>query len=201
MRLTIFGGSGFTGTEVVKYALKNGHKITLLLRNVETLDPLLKESVTIIVGDVTDATQVSRAVEGCEAVIVTLGTRNSLEPTTQMSTGLRNILNAMAQHGVTPITVCLSSFLYIPEKLPESFQNIHKEHMAMLQLLKESHAKWVGLCAPHIAKEPSTQTVQLLNEQRVGPRIWVGHLAQHLVELLSKSEHHKHQVGIGYPPE
>jgi len=201
MKLAIFGGSGFTGTEVVRYALKKGHEVTLLLRNPDTLEPVLRDKVkNIIVGDVTDIKKVNETVAGNEAVVVALGTRNVLEPTTQMSGGLANILQVMKDTGLSRISVCLSSFLFRElNQVPPTLLNVHNEHMSMLKLLEESSLDWLALCAPHIAKEVSSETVQLLNDGRVGPRIWVGHLAENLVDLLDKPEHYKHKVGIGYP--
>jgi len=202
MKLCIFGGSGYTGTEVTQYALSQGHEVTLLLRTTSTLREDLRSKVKTVVGNVKDYGKVREALVGSEAVIVTLGTRNNLEPTTDMSDGLKNIIKGMEELHINVITCCLSSFLFLPaDKLPPQFINIHKEHMRMLDILKAcpSSIKWVAVCAPHIAKEESTETVKLLNEQRVGPRISVRHLAEYFVKLLTMPEHHNHQVGIGYP--
>jgi len=202
MKLCIFGGSGYTGTEVTQYALSQGHQLTLLVRKPDTLREDLRTQVKLVEGNVKDYDKVKEALMGCEGVIVTLGTRNNLEPTTDMSDGLKNIIKAMQELSITLITCCLSSFLFLPpERLPVQFVNIHKEHVNMLAILKEcpQSIRWVGVCAPHIANEESKEIVKILNEQRVGPRISVHHLAEYFVKLLSMSEHHNHQVGIGYP--
>jgi len=202
MKLCIFGGTGFTGTVVTEYALNNGNEVTLLVRSINTLREDLRSKVKLIEGDVKDYTKVKEALQGCEGVIVTLGTRNNLDPTTAMSDGLKNIIKGMSELNITLITCCLSSFLFLPpERLPAQFTNIHNEHKKMLEILKgcPPSIKWVGVCAPHIANEESTETVKILNEQRVGPRITVRHLAEQFVKLLTAPEHHNHQVGIGYP--
>lgn len=63
----------------------------------------LKSKADYVVGDVLSPSDVSQTIEGTEAVCVVLGTRDDLKPTTMLSEGLKNIINAMKEHKVTKV--------------------------------------------------------------------------------------------------
>lgn len=62
----------------------------------------------IIKGDALNESNVDEAVKGQDAVLIVLGTRTVLDPTTVMSDGTNNILKAMSNHGVKKVVCCLS---------------------------------------------------------------------------------------------
>ena len=69
MRILVTGGTGFTGTALVKRLLADGHDLTAL-DNKKRLqcDALRSMGVRVIIGSVTDADQVAEAMEGAEVV-------------------------------------------------------------------------------------------------------------------------------------
>jgi nucleoside-diphosphate-sugar epimerase len=73
VRVLVTGGTGFIGCHTVAALARRGHAVRLLVRDPErigrALDPLSVEHVEHVVGDVTDADAVERAVSGCDAVI------------------------------------------------------------------------------------------------------------------------------------
>nr|CAG4644404.1 EOG090X0GP9 [Lepidurus arcticus] len=77
----------------------------------------------MVKGDVTQAEDVLNAVKGQDIILVVLGTRNDLKPTTVMSDGLENILQAMHQEGVKKIAVCLSAHAETPNQHEESAES------------------------------------------------------------------------------
>lgn len=106
-------------------------------------------------GDVTNYNDVEKALDGQDAVVVVLGTRNSLEPTTMMREGMKNIVEGMRKHGLKKVSVCLSSFMFWePEKVPKIMLNIHDDHLHMFEVLKASEdLQWRALLPPHIASK------------------------------------------------
>lgn len=116
------------------FLLNLGYKVRLLYRSEDTIQQF-KDRVELVKGDVTNLTDVENTVKDMDGVIVTLGTRNKLDPTTVMSTGLKNIVEAMEKYKIRPISVCLSSFLFWdPEKVPKQFEHLNAEHKRMNQL-------------------------------------------------------------------
>lgn len=69
MKILITGGTGFTGSHLVKHVLKLGNK-AVVLDNQEgiMLDELKKLGAEIIIGSVTDEAVLRKAVDGCDAV-------------------------------------------------------------------------------------------------------------------------------------
>jgi len=180
-RIVIFGGTGMSGQCAVDSAIKLGLDVTLLVRDSTSILPEQQYSVTAVQGDVLDASVVARAVQGQDACVVVLGTRNDLGPTTMMSEGLQNILAAMNSHGVSMLSVCVSSFMFraLPD-VPAMMHNVHADHTRMFEMLQACGMQWVAVAPPHITKagpenEDDYQTsvgsappVKTVTKQRLG---------------------------------
>lgn len=68
MRLTVVGGSRGTGAHLARRALAAGNEVTVLSRSGGAPD-----GARVVTGDATDTEVVRRAVEGADAVVVTVG--------------------------------------------------------------------------------------------------------------------------------
>lgn len=69
--IAVIGGSGFTGKQVIKEALKRGYKVKALARNASKI--LTQPNVEVIEGDATDAIALRQLIDGASAVVSTLG--------------------------------------------------------------------------------------------------------------------------------
>ncbi|CAG2114931.1 unnamed protein product [Medioppia subpectinata] len=198
-KVIIFGATGMTGIPTVQHALSKGYEVTAFVRDSTKL-PADVRPTHVVVGDVTNRADVDRAVEGKEAVIVVLGTRNDLSPTTALSDGTRNIIAAMAAHNVQRIACCLSSFIFWDRnKIPERILPVHSDHERMLEALRGSNRQWVAVCPPHIEDSPARGNYILKNDGPVGRSITKGDLAHVLVDALTDDTRVGHLVGMGYP--
>lgn len=92
-----------TGQCVVKSALEKGWKVRLFVRDESKIQDDVKDKVEISKGDVVNYESVEPAVKGMDAVVIVLGTRNDLKPTTMMSEGTKNIIEAMKKHNVQKV--------------------------------------------------------------------------------------------------
>lgn len=197
-KVIIFGASGNTGKATVEAAVKAGYEVTAYVRDKAKLGSLSPQCV--IEGDVLQKENVADAVKGHDAVIIVLGTRNDLSPTTVMSDGTKNILEAMKIHNVTRVSCCISSFLFWErEKVPKPYIPVTEDHERMLDALKACDREWVAVLPPHIAEEPAKGNYKIQNESPVGRVISKYDLAEILVKCLTTEEHFGHYVGIGYP--
>lgn len=173
-----------------------GLSVRLLYRNESTIPETFKNRVELIQGDVTNANDVNKTLDGVDGVIVTLGTRNKLEPTTEMSTGLQNIVDEMKKRNIRPISVCLSSFLFWEQdKVPKQFEHLNAEHKRMLDIIKASSLDFIAILPPHISKEPSSEH-KILHDQSPGRVVSINDLAKFFVESLSQPEHFGKVCGI-----
>jgi putative NADH-flavin reductase len=104
MRLTIFGATGGTGTQLVRQALDEGHDVTAVVRDPARLDVPAHERLEVVTADVRDPGAIQSAVEGADAVLSALGPRGR-GPTTICSDGSRAIIEAMGKAGVRRLLV------------------------------------------------------------------------------------------------
>ncbi|XP_054165025.1 flavin reductase (NADPH)-like [Oppia nitens] len=200
-KVCIFGATGNTGLCTVKAAIDKGYEVTAFVRDANKLDPNVKPQ-TVIVGNVTNSSDVDRAVRGQDAIVIVLGTGSDLSPTTVLSDGTRTILSSVKANNIQPrIVCCLSSFMFWERnKIPERVLNVHSDHERQLQLLKESDSQWIVACPPHIDSGPARGNYTLKTDGPVGREISKYDLAQILVDLLADDGNRiGHLVGMGYP--
>jgi nucleoside-diphosphate-sugar epimerase len=109
MKVLVTGGTGFVGAHSAAALHTAGHAVRLLVR-----DPAKAARVgaavglpgdDVVVGDVTDAASVDRALGGCDAVLhaaasVSLDRRRAGEIVAANTAGARNVLRAAAERGV-----------------------------------------------------------------------------------------------------
>uniref|UniRef100_A0A665TU60 NAD(P)-binding domain-containing protein n=1 Tax=Echeneis naucrates TaxID=173247 RepID=A0A665TU60_ECHNA len=75
--VAIFGGTGMTGLATLPQAVSAGYNVTLLVRDPARL-PADHKASRVVVGDVLNKDDVRKTMEGQDAVIIILGTRNDL---------------------------------------------------------------------------------------------------------------------------
>lgn len=124
----------------------------LLVRNEATIPAGFKDKVEIVNGDVLNQDDVDKTVDGVDAVIIVLGTRNKTEATTMMSEGTKNVIDAMKRKSIKKFSACMSSFLFMaPEMVPKMFVDLNADHKRMLEIIKESGLEFRAVLPPHIA--------------------------------------------------
>ncbi|PBC33886.1 flavin reductase (NADPH) isoform X1 [Apis cerana] len=195
-RIVIFGATGNTGLCALNSAVNKGLNVKVFVRDENKVPMNLKNKIEIIIGDVTNKEQVSNAISNTDAVVVVLGTRNDLSPTTILSTGMKNIIDAMKMHNVEVVSVCLSAFLfYKPEAVPNIFKDLNADHQRMFDLLKESQLKWIAVLPPHIADVPNSKYI-VKHDESPGRAISKHDLGAFLIESLQQTEHYQKICGI-----
>ncbi len=107
MKIAVLGASAGIGLECVRLALQKGHEVVTLSRRAVPLPD--HANLTRVQGSVTDAHAVRRAVEGVEAVLVTIGTKSPL-PTTMFSDSARILLQVLKEIGSSPTLIVLTGF-------------------------------------------------------------------------------------------
>uniref|UniRef100_A0A8P0SAV3 Biliverdin reductase B n=1 Tax=Canis lupus familiaris TaxID=9615 RepID=A0A8P0SAV3_CANLF len=192
------GGGGVaragTGLTTLAQAVQAGYEVTVLVRDASRLPPEGPQPAHVVVGDVLNAADVDKTVAGQDAVIVLLGTRNDLSPTTVMSEGTRNIVMAMKAHGVDKVVACTSAFLlWDPSKVPPRLQAVTDDHIRMHKVLQESGLKYVAVMPPHIGDQPLTGAYTVTLDGRGPSRVISKHdLGHFMLSCLTTDKYNGH---------
>uniref|UniRef100_A0A673C1D8 NAD(P)-binding domain-containing protein n=1 Tax=Sphaeramia orbicularis TaxID=375764 RepID=A0A673C1D8_9TELE len=106
--VAIFGATGMTGQATVPLAVAAGYNVTVLVRDPSRLPEDHKAS-RVVVGDVLNKDDVKKTMEGQDAVIIILGTRNDLSKTKSPKT--RSVSHMIRQKR-RKIIICGAKTLY-----------------------------------------------------------------------------------------
>lgn len=98
MNITIVGASSGTGEELARAALTRGHAVTAISRSGN-----VPEGVRAVTGDATDPAVARRAVDGADAVFVTVG--GSTGTPTPRTAVTRSVVAAMQEAGARRLVV------------------------------------------------------------------------------------------------
>lgn len=105
--LLILGGTGLTGQETVKAALKEGYQVRSITRNVSKAPQFEQGKVEWLEGSATDPETLKKALSGVEGVISTIGP-DGLGKTTLYSDSAKVIISAMKEAKVNRLVVVTS---------------------------------------------------------------------------------------------
>lgn len=177
MRVLVVGATGGSGRAAVEELLAHGHEVTAFARHPGRLDlrsPRLRKQI----GDATYLPDVERAVEGQDAVVVTLGVtdnplkvrllRRSRTPIDVCSVGTRNVVQAMKRFGVRRLVV--ESALGVGDTRPKvpwyiraAFRLLMEEQLADKELqesiVRESGLDWVIVQPVGLTNSPPSHNI------------------------------------------
>jgi putative NADH-flavin reductase len=206
MKLIIFGATGGTGRQCVDQALAQGHQVTAFVRQSAALT-VQHPDLTIIQGDITDQDAVQRAIPGHDVVISALGTRGG---PAVLPEGTRNILEAMASHGVRR-SLWVSSFgagdslqqmgwlsqtLIVKGLLRQAIQ----EKNAQEQIILASGGDWIIARPGGLTDGPLTGAYRVTGPgDKVGrPSISRADVADFMLKNLTDDRYVRKAVGLTY---
>ncbi|XP_010792282.1 flavin reductase (NADPH) [Notothenia coriiceps] len=195
--VAVFGATGMTGLATLPQAVSAGYNVTVLTRDPSRL-PADHNAFRVVVGDVLNKDDVMKTLEGQDAVIIILGTRNSLSLTTMMSEGTKNIVEAMKSRGICKVVACMSAFLlWDRSKVPPRMLPVTEDHDRMHTVLKSSGLDYVAVMPPHIADDlPLTESYLTQENMLKGRAISKHDLGHFFVKCLSTSEWDGKAVGL-----
>lgn len=154
MKLSVIGASRGIGRKVVEDALQRGHAVTAMSRSATQAFTDPPEALTVLDGDATDPADVACAIDGAEAVLLTLGVPRDLrvlKPTTLFSDATRVLIAAMEAAGIKRL-LTVTGFgtgdsaekLSTPERLTQTalLGRAYADKDLQEQLLRDSALDW-----------------------------------------------------------
>ncbi len=203
MRIALFGATGGTGQAFIKEALGSNHVVTAFARDASKMPTA--QGLTVVQGDVMNASDVEPVLVRQDAVVVSLG--NSQNPFTMLlgarrttpldvcEVGTRNILGALPEGSQTPILV-VGAFGTgnTQEQLPLMFKIFYRlflrEQMADKEkqdaVLKASDANYTLIQPVALTDKPGTGTWTASNDGTIGKsEVARSDLARYLLTLCA----------------
>ena len=108
-KILILGATGFTGTPIAKQLQKDGFSIRILVRNAAKARQLFGKDIDVIEGSAEDTATLSRALEGCSGVNLSLPWKVERQVT-------QSLIDILAKQGRKDVQIAyLSGISVIPE--------------------------------------------------------------------------------------
>jgi putative NADH-flavin reductase len=192
--IAILGGGGRTGKYILTQLLSQGYSLKVLLRSPENFQ-LESPFIEIVTGDAIDPEAIRSLVQGCQAVISTVGQRKE-EPLVA-SKATKNVLKAMTECGIkryilvaglnvdTPFDKKSSKTITATEWMKTTFPTIHADRQKTYSILSASEINWTLVRVPFIEfTETKGETIVSL-EDCCGAKISANEIATFVIEQLS----------------
>lgn len=143
MEVLVTGGTGVVGASAVSALLKHGHAVRLLSRHAERDARGWSDGVTPITGDVSDATTLVGAADGCDAVVHLVAIIEETAPSATFDRvnveGTRNVVSEAERAGVRKL-------VYVSSLGCEHGQSpYHRSKLAGETIVREFNGNWVIL--------------------------------------------------------
>lgn len=122
--LTVIGGTGAVGAEVVRQAVAGGYVVNVM-RGRRSADTVSAAAVTYVDGDLRDAASVDRAVAPARTVVCTLR-HHPGAPHDFLTRVTRCVVDAMDRHDLTRIIVLGGDTLRTEQDEPSARQRLQR---------------------------------------------------------------------------
>lgn len=195
IKIAVIGGTGKSGKYLVKQLLEQGFQIKILLRNPDNFQ-ITNPLVEVVNGNVTNYSTVSTLIEGCQAVISTLGLGIPASEPTIFSQSTTNVIKAMDEKKIlryivttglnvdTPLDNKSPKTLFATDWMKKAFPISTANKQSEFDILSNSKIDWTLVRLPLIEQtEESGKTIVSL-EDCPGDKISATDLANFLIEQL-----------------
>jgi putative NADH-flavin reductase len=212
MKLTIFGATGGTGSQLVQQALAAGHEVTAVVRDPSRLSAgdLRPE---VVRADVMDPAAIEQVVAGRDAVVTAIGSRTVRVPTTVCADSARSIVSAMERAGVQRLVLVSAAGLsadagdgpvtrYVVK--PLLLQRILKHPFADMRRAEEevraSGLRWTIVRPPRLTDGARTGRYRRAEELSIrgGRSISRADLADSVLRLVEDPGTAGHVISVAY---
>ena len=169
MKVTIFGATGFSGQAILADSIKQGHEVTILVRDASKI-PIKHQNLTIIEGNVLNPQTVASVLHHQEAVIQCLGVsgKGDGKPTTFISDATKIIVDEMQNQKIKRLiamsnvgagnSIAFQPWFFTKIILPyfmKWLKVIIEDKNRMEPIIMNSNLDWTIVRCPNIVDKPA----------------------------------------------
>lgn len=195
IKIAIIGGTGKSGKYLVEQLIGQGFQIKILLRNPDNFQ--IKSSlVEVVIGDAAQYDSVYSLLEGCQAVISTLGMGIPASEPTIFRQSSANIIEAMNALHITRYIVTTGlnvdtpfdkkspKVIFATDWMKKNFPISTENKQLEYELLFTSRIDWTLVRLPMIEQTAERFEINLSLEDCLGDKISATDLAHFLIAQL-----------------
>ncbi|MBA2632855.1 MAG: NAD(P)H-binding protein [Chloroflexi bacterium] len=172
MKVLVLGGTGDIGSAVLTAALDAEHEVTACVRSPEKLGEL-RDRVTVVEGDLTDAAAVAAAMAGQGAVISAIGSSPDRSQLDVPATIMRHVVAGMEIAGVRRLVGLAGGAVDVPgERKPLSgrittalvrlmARNVVEAKQREFDVIARSSLDWTMVRPPRVVEGGPTGRVEI----------------------------------------
>jgi putative NADH-flavin reductase len=210
MNLTVFGGTGDAGKQLIEQALADGNEVVAFVRNPSKLT-MRHENLTIVQGELRDLTNIEYVVNGADAVISLLGPRPGEDSKSKpLTKGTQNILTAMKNLGVRRLIVVSTPSASAPNDLPDlkfkilvsmlktTMRPAYEEIVNVAQIVRDSDLDWTIMRVSLLNNNPNSGKVRAgyVGRGEVGVRLSRVDMAGFILNELKNAKYIRQMPAI-----
>lgn len=169
MKVTIFGATGFSGQAILADSIKQGHEVTILVRDASKI-PIKHQNLTIVEGNVLNPQTVASVLHHQEAVIQCLGVsgKGDGKPTTFISDATKIIVDEMQNQKIKRLiamsnvgagnSIAFQPWVFTKIILPyfmKWLKVIIEDKNRMEPIIMNSNLDWTIVRCPNIVDKPA----------------------------------------------
>jgi len=211
MRLTIFGATGGTGTQLVEQALAAGHDVVAVVRDPARLSVAGHPRLRVVTADLMDPRSIAPAMTGADAVLTAAGPRSG-GPTTVITDSVRSIAAAMDKTGTKRLLALSGSiaadggegfflrYLLKPLARRTFLRNVCADMRKAEAEVAGTELDWTVVRPPQLTDGPATGKYRTAVERDLprGFRVSRADLASYMLLLIADRATVRKHVAIAY---
>lgn len=202
MKVTIFGATGFSGQAILADSIKQGHEVTILVRDASKI-PIKHQNLTIVEGNVLNPQTVASVLHHQEAVIQCLGVggKGDGKPTTFISDATKVIVDEMQKQQIKRLiamsnvgagnSIAFQPWFFTKIILPyfmKWLKVIIEDKNRMEPIIMNSNLDWTIVRCPNIVDKPTKGTCKAtLDGKGLKLSITLSDLSKFMVDQLKQT--------------
>lgn len=206
MKLLVLGATGGIGIEILRQAIQRGHNITALVRTPAALE-VFSNRIAVIPGDLLDRCQLTKAMEGHDAVLSGFGPRTpiSRKDADLLRRFAPTLTGAMQQAGVQRLVLVSTAFLFRDAILPPAwlvgrlfFRDLVADALGMEQVIRKSPLDWTIVRPPRLVDKPHAGRYRVREGHLpvLGFKISRADVADFMIKTAETGAHNRQVAGV-----